>query len=318
MYLQEAYNSKKEDNSSLLDKKSSIKPDYIGAVLLCITFCVSMCNTSLFETIGAQFISDQFAVSNSTAAYYLSMYFLIAGLGSVGVLFLVGKFACRFEERKLLIFGGLLPMAISLLMRYPIGNIPLPISNCTASSINISDTADNTYFANKNTYLLQKDISENEFSKYLEVPTSILQNNSSILIQNDPTRICSLGCNQQWCKTTNKITIPQLVISLVINMFSYAVSVSIVQSVLSKVLGSSPQGVWMGIFTGSAAFGRITGPIWMSQIYSYGGSVPTFMTLGGFMSIVFILLLAMFRRIKPMESKVQININLDDKNQTIK
>lgn len=49
-----------------------------------------------------------------------------------------------------------------------------------------------------------------------------------------------------------------------------------IQTIFSKVLGSRPQGVWMGIYTSAGCLSRIVGPVVVGLIYTRYGTAWTF------------------------------------------
>uniref|UniRef100_A0A1B6CLX1 Major facilitator superfamily (MFS) profile domain-containing protein n=2 Tax=Clastoptera arizonana TaxID=38151 RepID=A0A1B6CLX1_9HEMI len=87
-----------------------------------------------------------------------------------------------------------------------------------------------------------------------------------------------LGCphTQQWCLYTPAMTVEQFLIGFVLTAIGYPIGVTLIQTIFSKVLGARPQGVWMGLMTGSGCLSRVLGPVFVSLIYTHYGTIWTF------------------------------------------
>lgn len=57
---------------------------------------------------------------------------------------------------------------------------------------------------------------------------------------------------------------------------SYPIGVTLIQTIFSKILGSRPQGTWMGLFTAGGCVSRILGPVAVGSIYTRYGTTWTF------------------------------------------
>ncbi|XP_052872164.1 major facilitator superfamily domain-containing protein 8-like [Anopheles cruzii] len=68
------------------------------------------------------------------------------------------------------------------------------------------------------------------------------------------------GCAQEWCNTVPAIGRFQLTISYAMLSVSFSVGIAISQTILSKLLGSRPQGQWMALYTSIGGLTRIIGP----------------------------------------------------------
>lgn len=67
---------------------------------------------------------------------------------------------------------------------------------------------------------------------------------------------------------------PQLTINFI--FFRYPIGLTLIQAIYSKILGSRPQGIWMGFMTIAGCLSRILGPICVSLIYRRFGTLWTF------------------------------------------
>ncbi|XP_061387994.1 major facilitator superfamily domain-containing protein 8 [Musca vetustissima] len=87
-----------------------------------------------------------------------------------------------------------------------------------------------------------------------------------------------LGCprKQQWCETTPALTLSQFIIGYAFTSIGYPIGVTLIQTIFSKVLGPRPQGVWMGLMTGSGCLSRVLGPVFVGSIYTRWGTFWTF------------------------------------------
>ncbi|KAF4522922.1 hypothetical protein B566_EDAN012081, partial [Ephemera danica] len=88
-----------------------------------------------------------------------------------------------------------------------------------------------------------------------------------------------VGCpvsSQPWCAYTPAMTIEQLILGYALTSVGYPIAVTLIQTIFSKLLGPRPQGVWMGIMTGSGCFSRVLGPVFVSFVYARLGTVWTF------------------------------------------
>ena len=79
----------------------------------------------------------------------------------------------------------------------------------------------------------------------------------------------------------------------------YPLGVTLIQTIFSKVLGPRPQGVWMGLLTGSGCLSRVLGPIFVAQIYTNLGTYYTFGITGLMMTLAMIWLLLFDKRLIP-------------------
>lgn len=87
-----------------------------------------------------------------------------------------------------------------------------------------------------------------------------------------------IGCpsSQTWCETTRAMTLNQFIIGYALTSVGYPIGVTLIQTIFSKILGPRPQGVWMGLMTGSGCFSRVLGPVFVGVIYTRYGTNWTF------------------------------------------
>jgi len=65
----------------------------------------------------------------------------------------------------------------------------------------------------------------------------------------------------------------------------YPVGVTLIQTLFSKILGSRPQGTWMGVMLAAGSMSRIIGPVIIVSGYTNFGTTWTFAVTTAFMTI---------------------------------
>lgn len=96
-----------------------------------------------------------------------------------------------------------------------------------------------------------------------------------------------LGCpsTQEWCLTTPAMTISQLILGFVFTSIGYPIGITLILTIFSKVLGPRPQGLWMGLITGSGCLSRVIGPVFVVYIYTHYGTIWTFSSTAVMMAV---------------------------------
>ena len=110
-----------------------------------------------------------------------------------------------------------------------------------------------------------------------------------------------LGCpiEQEWCFYVPIITIPQMAVADVFIITGYSISLALVSSIYSKLIGPTPQGLWMGILISCNGICRVFGPVTIAYIYSTYG--PRWVMIGIIIIItsVTIYVSAIYKRLVP-------------------
>lgn len=109
----------------------------------------------------------------------------------------------------------------------------------------------------------------------------LLENNRTTELIKIATLNCGddlLGCpsTQEWCSEIPALTITNFVIGLLLTTFGYPMGITLIQTLVSKHLGTRPQGVWMGLLTGAGCLSRVLGPVCVTHIYEEYGTIWTF------------------------------------------
>uniref|UniRef100_A0A336LTZ4 CSON004721 protein n=2 Tax=Culicoides sonorensis TaxID=179676 RepID=A0A336LTZ4_CULSO len=222
----------------------AIKPDKVSAWTLIGAFFVLVFHFVLLETLGTPLVMDQFAWTREEAVKYMGILMAVGAAIACISFLLIKPLSAVFEERKVLIFGGFLLMALAALSCLPMGSEPPKL----AYPDNFNGTLD----------------------RY----------NNTIRVE-DPELGCPI--EQEWCATTNALLLGQFLFGYTLTSFGYPIGVTLIQTIFSKILGPRPQGTWMGILTGAGCFSRVLGPIFISFVYTRFGTYYTFGSIAGLM-----------------------------------
>ncbi|XP_018015382.1 major facilitator superfamily domain-containing protein 8 isoform X1 [Hyalella azteca] len=275
------------------------KPDYLGIGGILFAFFFVLFIYVLLEALAEPFVTDMYAVTDDYAMVAVGIALAGAGLVCVGGFIGTTRLAKIYDERKLLIFLGLIPEVIGTCLYIPMGNTPIQMSNC-------SDTGPPEIFSN--TSLMMADFTLPTFPPYGSFYSSLLREDSV------DSEGCTLGCptNQEWCLTVPQSSLAQVLVAFIITMSAYPVVNGLTQAIFSKMLGPRPQGLWMGVLTGVGSFARVTGPIFVSYVYSRLGTYYCFgiLSVGMVLSLIEICLL--YKRIVPMKIP-RYNEGIDNK-----
>ncbi|XP_066999586.2 major facilitator superfamily domain-containing protein 8 [Anabrus simplex] len=215
-----------------------VRPDYVSAWTLISAFFVLVFNFVLLETLGTSLTMDQFAWSKTEALYYMGILMSVGAVVACVTFVAIGPLCKRFPERKVLLWGGFFFMVIGRALYIPWGSAPPKIAE-----VNPVDEE------------------------------SVL--NSSSLSGNE-TEVLGCPSTQTWCKTTPAMTLTQFLLGYAFTAMGYPIGVTLIQTIFSKILGPRPQGVWMGLMTGSGCLSRVMGPVFVSYIYTRLGTIWTF------------------------------------------
>jgi len=297
--FQEYYIAAKEQK--LIKKKTDTdmklpKPDYFGVVGLLIAFFFVLFIYVLIETLAEPFVADQYALDDETAIVVSGLALMGGGTLSI-IMYVITNVLSRkgYDERKIMLIMGFIPMMCGTILYMPFTNEPITMQNCTIVPDSTTAPPDNfnLYTLPMSPYYLSESF------------------NDSVLFDADVTtpippgyhEECTPGCpkEQEWCKHVPALALGQCITAFFITVMGYPVFIALAQATFSKMLGPKPQGLWMGILTGVGSLSRITGPIFVSYVYTYYGTYVTFgIVLAG---MVFSLcdLLFNFKRLVPMK-----------------
>ncbi|CAL4112958.1 unnamed protein product, partial [Meganyctiphanes norvegica] len=268
------------------------KPDYLAVICVLWTFFVILLVFVLLETIVVPMVIDMYAWRADFAV-------TVVGIGMSGVAFItlfmfaIGSILSKkYDERKVMIFLGLVPTMLSMLIHFPMGSNYAKMQNCTTEDILA------TIPMNMATPVPTLNNSSAEDSAYEELSR---QKRYAVDIDDE----CHLGCpqDQEWCLYTPIVEIWQMGIADVTAVIGYPVAFAILSSLYSKILGPKPQGVWMGILTSVGSFSRILGPIFVSYMYTELGTRWTFGSLFSVLALSVLVVSLCYKRLVPMKWK---------------
>ena len=109
------------------------------------------------------------------------------------------------------------------------------------------------------------------------------------------------GCIHCWCLELRRVTEVQFIIATVIGACAFPYCVAIIGSLYSKLLGPKPQGLYMGVLTGSGSLARVIGPIFFTRLYQEQGTYVTFSVVVGALVISLLLLIFAYKRFVPLK-----------------
>ncbi|XP_017772587.1 PREDICTED: major facilitator superfamily domain-containing protein 8-like [Nicrophorus vespilloides] len=221
----------------------SVKVDKAATLTLILLNFVLIFNFMIMETLGTSVAMDQFAWTKGQAISFMGVLLSVGALLTCACFVMINPLCKRFSEAQVMIWGGFLLMAIGRICYLPWGSAP-PTTITDMEKLDI--------------------LKELQMCK-------LGTNTTNCDLIGEP-----VGCpvqSQPWCADENKIVVAQFVIGSLIGTLGFPVGLTLLQTIFSKLLGSRPQGTWMGIMTGSGSLSRILGPVLMMQIYtSYGPS----------------------------------------------
>lgn len=251
-----------EQGGSSSQKADSPVPKLAAWCLIIFHFIV-MLNFMIMETLGSAIAMDHFAYTKAEAVTFMGILMSIGAASSCVCYVIIDPLCKKFGELNVLIWGGFFLMSVGRLFYIPIsGDVPLSfdedyrlgvlksLDNCT-SGIKADPVAWNVSEAQlKDAEYL------NQLCNYTEV----------------------VGCpsSQHWCLTTSSILVWQFVLGTVLINLSFPLGLTMLHTLFSKILGVRPQGVWMGYMSGLGSFARVTGPVFMTRVYTKFGPNWTF------------------------------------------
>ncbi|CRL08149.1 CLUMA_CG020833, isoform A [Clunio marinus] len=237
----------------------SIKPDYATSWTLILSFFVIVFNFVLLETLGSSLTMDQFAWSKSEALYYVGILMSVGAFIACIAFCLIAPLSQRYKESNVLIWGGFFTMVIGRLIFMPY---------------------------------------RDEYPRLALDREYMMENGTIGFYSDDDEHI--LGCpvsTQPWCSTTPVLGFPEFIIGYILSSIGYPIGVTLIQTIFSKILGSRPQGVWMGLFTAGGCVSRIMGPVAVGSIYTRYGTSWTFGITCGMMVLPMIWLYILRHRL---------------------
>ncbi|XP_033326058.1 CLN7/MFS domain-containing 8 [Megalopta genalis] len=106
----------------------SAKPDYLANCTLICAFFVLVFNFVLLETLGTSLTMDQFGWSKKESLYYMGLLMSVGAIVSCITFVMIEPLCKRFNERKVMLWGGFFFMIIGRILYIPWGPDPPPIA----------------------------------------------------------------------------------------------------------------------------------------------------------------------------------------------
>ena len=239
-------------------------------------------------------VMDQFAWSRQFAVQNLGITMSVGGVFGGIVFSFVGLLSKRFDERKLLIILGFVPLILSKIIYMPMASYhPQMYGNFTVGGKQVKIEVFILFFFFSKVFLFLSDVT------YIR-----------------------LGCRYEWCKSVPQLTLIQFYITYVITICSYPFVIVITAAIFSKILGNRPQvctkitaqliirksfkseffqGFWSGILTTSGSLSRVVGPIVISLVYEKVGIYASTGIVCGLLTIALVITSVAYKRLVPLE-----------------
>ncbi len=286
-------------------------PDYLVVYSSVFCFFCYYFNFVIIETLGTPMTMDEFAWTEADAVLYLGIAMTCGGALSLAMFIAIGRLAKIYDERKLIIVCGIIPMMIgrALMMPWPSGPDIKYIEDdeddtttlATTLPVHIPMGGGAAFGGDEPLYFRPHNGKgpAHEHPSFLD----ILSYYSEVGYRNvdcddgdDPT-----GCKHDWCKDQPGVYMAQFFTAFFINFLAYPFCISICTSTFSKALGPRPQGLWMGLLTASGSFARVMGPIMVSYVYDAEGVYLTFGIILITMAMALVITIALYPRMVPFK-----------------
>ncbi|KAM9335261.1 major facilitator superfamily domain-containing protein 8 [Symphorus nematophorus] len=235
--------------------------DQVAVVTSNVLFFIVMFIFAVFETIATPLSMDMFAWTRKEAVLYNGIIICCIGFESI-LVFIVVKVASKRVGDRPVLLAGLAIIFCGFFILLPWGN--------HYPKIQWADLKNNSLVG-----LISK---------------ATTASNSSV----EPT-----GCpyEQTWCQYTPAINLAQYISSDILIGVGYPACNVMSYTLYSKILGSKPQGVYMGWLTASGSGARTLGPVFVSQVYTILGPRWAFSLICGIVAGAIILLSSLYHRL---------------------
>lgn len=232
--------------------------DQVAVLTSNILFFIIMFIFAVFETIATPFSMDMFAWTRKEAVLYNGIILCGIGFESILVFLVVKVTAKRFGDRPVYLVG-LAIIFCGYFILLPWGNHYPKIQWADLKNISVAAQMS-------------------------------AASNSSL----EPT-----GCpyEQTWCQYTPAVYLAQYITADIVIGVGYPACNVMSYTLYSKILGPTPQGVYMGWLTASGSGARTLGPVFVSHVYTLLGPRWAFGLLCALVLGGFVLLCAVYHRL---------------------
>ncbi|ETE69084.1 Major facilitator superfamily domain-containing protein 8 [Ophiophagus hannah] len=258
-----------ENNEVVQDNQRYI--DHVAVVSTNFLFFVILFIFAVFETIATPLTMDMYAWTRKKAVFINGLILGAVGIESMVVFLSVKELSKRIGERAIL-YGGLVFILVGFFVLLPWGN-QLP-------NIQWADIRNNS---------TPKRIFGETFAFLWMSQTEFSSNNTAE----------ATGCPsiQTWCSYTPVIHLGQYITSDILIGLGYPACNVMSYTLYSKILGPTPQGIYMGWLTACGSGARILGPVFVSQLYSSLGPRWAFGSICGIVVLSLLLLEVVYKRL---------------------
>lgn len=258
--LIQAINYTSEDGVDI-SQETEESIDQVAVLTSNILFFIVMFIFAVFETIATPLSMDMFAWTRKEAVLYNGIIICCIGFESIFV-FLVVKVASQRVGDRPVLLAGLAIIFCGFFILLPWGNHYPKIQ--------------------------WADLKNNSLVRQMFEAT--IASNRSL----EPT-----GCpyEQTWCQYTPAIHLAQYISSDILIGVGYPACNVMSYTVYSKILGTKPQGVYMGWLTASGSGARTLGPVFVSHVYTILGPRWAFSLICGMVVGAIVLLSSVYHRL---------------------
>ncbi|XP_033742789.1 major facilitator superfamily domain-containing protein 8-like isoform X2 [Pecten maximus] len=265
-------------------------PDRIAVSASLILFFFVLFLFTVFETIATPLTMDMFSWTKSEATLYTGIILAVGAVVAVFVFVVVKIIVKRINERYILLAGFLFCL-VGFFIYLPWGNefpdyqdqdiLPAALPPSTIAPNPTGSTDWSTPFM-----------------------TTASHNSST---GDEPEK---RGCphSYKWCAYTPRIPLPQFLVGTLMIVIGYPICNLMIYTIFSKVLGPKPQGVMMGLLTGSGSLARTLGPVFVSQVYNAYGPRVTFSATCGIVFVSLCGCISVFKKLIPFRYQRENNI----------
>ena len=292
--------SEREAQKANLSKSILPKVDYVALICVLVSFFVILSIFVLVETLTVPMVIDLYAWSPDFAVKVAGIGLSIGGIIAAIMFGMSGVLAKKFSDRFVFLFFGLVPLIMGVIVHIPMGNTLPKIKNCTNNDAHLQYFTTPTPL-NLNVELsplLNKEIWLNSSS--VNEIGSLSRHKRHASFSNDDIECLGCPAEQKWCFDTPIVEMPQMVVADVLLIMGYAVSFAFASGIFSKLLGPKPQGTWMGVLTSCGSLSRMTGPIFVTYMYTAFGPRWTFITIFLVLLCVIVCVSLIYKRLVPL------------------
>ncbi|XP_069129882.1 major facilitator superfamily domain-containing protein 8-like [Argopecten irradians] len=257
-------------------------PDRIAVAASLVLFFFVLFLFTVFETIATPLTMDMFSWTKSQTTLYTGIILAVGGIVAILVFIVVKIIVKKINERYILL-AGFLVCLIGFFLFLPWGNTyPDYQDQDLVPAVTPHPT-----------------ISPNLTTGPTDLSTPLMttpRHNSSS--GDEPEK---RGCptSYEWCAFTPRLPLVQFLAGTLLVVIGYPVCNLMIYTIFSKVLGPKPQGVMMGLLTGSGSLARTLGPVFVSQVYNAYGPRVTFSATCGIVLLSFCGCIAVFKKLVP-------------------